>query len=173
MTKILSLLLLFVNVNFQTPKKEYVEMLSSKYKVNLCVIIPFKKGQSKHFFLATNDKLYSYHLQTEYRHSVSYKSFLNGVFEGKISFDPIGNSIQNGSILKEDLKISKEYNKYGINFIKRKYLKFLGDEWRNKVLDSDTMAVLIKIMFDNNYVIWFSEYSGFYSFRNIKYEHIH
>jgi hypothetical protein len=50
MTKTLALLLWVVNVNSQTPKKEYVEMLSSKHKVNLCVIIPFKAGSSNTFF---------------------------------------------------------------------------------------------------------------------------
>ncbi len=55
----------------------------------------------------------------------------------------------------------------GLKYIRNKYLQSLGDEWRNKRSDTDINNTVIKIMVDCGYLVCFSEYSGFYSFKKL------
>jgi hypothetical protein len=154
---------------YNPPQKKDIDLLAANYKAALFVIFPLDHEQSNKYILTTNRDLYNYYLHNCSNSKVDYNSFLNKLYKRKILVDTLLANCHSCSIIKSNnLPIIKEYDQKGIRYIKRKYLLFLGDEFRNKSLDHETMMGLIKIMIDNDYVVWFSNYSGFYSFKSIK-----
>jgi hypothetical protein len=155
---------LICNVHTQNPSKEsFVKALFANPKARFYVVIPTQKNQDPYdYYLTTNNELYRYYLKN--KNALSYQDFIYKLLEKKISYSNL-TSKDYSSFIKGNVLIMKEYQKYGLSHIKRKYLKRIGNEWRNTTSDPSVNDTVIKIMVDNYYIAYYSGYSGFYSFK--------
>lgn len=147
----------------RSSQKSFVQVLSNNEKARFYVVIPCSKLSHDTYSITTNDKLYLYYKNYGTKHASTYQDFLNKVLEQKVKIDLRTNNYF--LLKKENSLINKEYKQHGLNYIKDKYLKYIGNEWRNKDSSSEINDAVIKIMVGNFYVVYFSEYSGFISFK--------
>lgn len=170
MKYLIILLYLITTSSYQSfSEKRFFEILDKNRKAGLYIVIPHQGNKMYgHYYMTTNDKLYRYYLDIGSKSAVNYKDFLEKLFAKKITLVDFPGSGKYVSFIKENVSVTQEFKKHGLKYIKDKYLKFLKDEWRNKFSDADINNTLIKIMVDNGYIVYFSEYSGFYVFKDIK-----
>jgi hypothetical protein len=163
--KYLILTLTFIGIVIfpRSSQNSFVQVLSNNEKARFYVMVPCSKLTHETYFITTNDKLYLYYKNYGTKHASTYQDFLNKVFEQKVKIDFRTNNYF--LLKKENSLINKEYKQYGLNYIKDKYLKYIGIEWRNKDSSSKINDAVIKIMVENFYIVYFSKYSGFFSFK--------
>lgn len=158
--------LIFVMTYSYIPKEKYLAILATNYKSPLYIVIP-EKGQSNSFFITTTYELHNYYQRINKDNSITYKKFLIEIFDKRIKIDSALCDPHSCFPVNNNLAINKELDEYGIKYIISKYLIPLKGELRSKNLDSQTTMALIKIMFNNSYLIAFSDYSGSYGFKKV------
>ncbi|RZJ86482.1 MAG: hypothetical protein EOO20_18210 [Chryseobacterium sp.] len=146
-------------------KATLLEELDHHKKAGFYIIVPSAKLPADEYYITTNAKLYLYYLEYEAKNSLTYKVFLNKLFARKISIVK-STTTSYFSLKKDDPLVSEEYRTRGLDYIKTKYLKNLGNQWRNAQTSSKINDAVIKVMAENFYIVYFSAYSGFLSFKD-------
>jgi len=102
--------------------------------------------------------IYSVHYKDQF---ASYKIFVNNLVNNNIR-DIVKYIKPQKTIDKKFLFIYKEYSKKGLSFIIDKYL--IKDDFGNLFFKAKYELSIVKIMFENNYYIYFDDYRGIYIF---------
>ncbi|MBP1676299.1 MAG: hypothetical protein H6Q20_858 [Bacteroidetes bacterium] len=160
--KVITLILVFCFVNCARENKISDVYLSNianpEYSGVIVVQLPKQKTA-----VVPNRKLYSLYREY-YVNRYSYKEFIKSLIYGEIS-DIVNYAKLSESTDENFDKIHNEYRRYGLLYIVNKYLE--------KDINSDNLILqpslgfiaVIKIMFENNYYIYFDDYRGEYIFR--------
>lgn len=175
MIKTILLFFLVAIVPFsQTSHMGYTEILSkffTKYPGTYVAVPSFSKQKK---LIIDNHALFKYYLKhSQSGDIVHYQDYLNAVIEKGVSFDiqDIKSDEYKFShhFISDKLDILREYQSKGINFIITKYLTKLDKgQFRNKVMDDNTLYGLIYIMSANKYIASFSDYSGYFQFMMVE-----
>lgn len=154
--------IIFSFINCAKHDKIYEEYLSNITKPNYSGIIVFQ-SQKNVYGDMDNRKLYSLYSGL-YTKKDSYREFIEKLINGEVK--DIKNYINSNRIFDENEKrILNEYRKNGLSFIIKKYIDCKGNSHTLILRSSIEYFVVIKIMFENSYYIYFNEYRGDYTFR--------
>lgn len=152
----------------QATDNDYINELSRQYKYkNIMVVIPV--SDKEHSIIIKWDKLHDYYLKnaSNYKEK-SFSFFLNDLYTNTLKFDLKKIQSFSYSIVNKNAVILNEYKKNGLEFIMDRYTNSSKGTVFAEVIDEDNLRGLIQIMFENNYFVYFSGYSGTYSFRYYK-----
>lgn len=170
------LMLLFVLVNSCSNNNdnqvsyEYVKFITTYPHGNPIVIVPVYVNNRKEEIIISQGLFSTYFDELNNDSTVKdYSLYLYNILQGKIqvtdtAFNPTDHFMQN-------TKIISEFNQYGLEYIKSKYLK-MKEYAENKNLKFYTIKKgltyferldLVRIMFKNEYVIFESDIDGSFS----------
>lgn len=154
--------LIFSFINCAKHDKISEIYLSNITKPNYTGIIVIQP-QKNIFGDLDNRKLYSLY-NGLYTKKYSYREFIEKLINGEV--EEIKNYIKSDRTFDANEKrILIEYKKNGLSFIIKKYVDCEGNSETLILRSSIEYFVVIKIMFENNYYIYFNEYRGEYTFR--------
>lgn len=158
----LCFIVIFGFVNCSKNKKiseNYLLNITNPNYSGLIVIQP----QKKVFGSLNNKKLYSLY-NGYFKIRYSYKEFILKLISGELP--EINNYVEADKSFQENEEIIlNELKKNGLSFIIKKYIDADGNSESLILNSSIEFFIVIKIMFDNNYYIYFNEYRGDYTFR--------
>lgn len=132
--------------------------------------IPGDKDGRK--FIVDSYSLHKYYVEHKTTvKAIDFKGYLKQTIEKGVNFkaNDLNKNLNEFPVyvINGDLDVFKEYEAKGIEFIKKKYFKKLGDQdYRAKLTSDDILHGLIYIMAQNQYIIGFSGYNGSYVFRD-------
>ncbi len=137
---------------------EYLMSLSTRNGFYVDVVIPVKSN--KIFVMVAPLLLYTYeqHYTPEYPTDFD---FLRALYNGKIQ--DIEQYLNNYEKIEVGQSIMKEYKKYGLNYMIDKYLT--GSEEKYYTFQDTIDFTIAKIMFTNNYYLYYDDYTPTYYFK--------
>ena len=177
----LALLFIFVSCNSSEKQHYFSEynykistngQLVSNPSANLEIVLPVSDKENKYEIVAENfvgREVYEKYYKTKYS---DYVEFLIQLYKKNlyINSDYLYKPYLLSKIDTSDV-VHNEFSKYGLKYIKGKYLvrKQPIEYWKTRytakpALSLSTQRSLINIMYDNNYYIVFNDYSGEYIF---------
>ena len=149
---------------------EYVKFITTYPHGDPIIIVPVYVNNTKEEIIISQGWFYTYFDELNNDSTVKdYSLYLYNILQGKIRltdtvFNPRDHFVQN-------TKIISEFNQYGLEYIKSKYLK-MKEYAENKNLKFYTIKKeltyferldLVRIMFKNEYVIFESDIDGSFS----------
>ncbi|TKG87738.1 hypothetical protein EYV94_27985 [Puteibacter caeruleilacunae] len=145
----------------------------SKYIAELCqgsrcyyltVVIPVAKNNERIHLCTTNTELYDSVYKKGYQDRYNFLEFFKKVldYDIQLNFD----NFQSDCVVLQESKVDELYRQKGFKYIMSKYLKEsepLTYAIKGELTEQETYS-LVRVMFENNYFVFFDGYSGEYSF---------
>jgi hypothetical protein len=161
----LFLVMVIFSNNMAQPRTDYIDKLTAQYSGSGTIfVLPAIGSDGNCEIIIERDPVYKYFQINESKHYSKFSVFIKSLIFDKKKYDL--RRAPKTSFIKVDEKsaIKRNYQSRGLKYIIKTYLNNDNGRFYAKDMYKKDLPGLISIMFKNEYFVYFSGYSGQYTF---------